>query len=70
MKQLHIIIHQVKSWLRSVYSWVDKEHIEKYLNEYCYRINRSAHKETIFDNIITRMVNAEPLEYKDIIISN
>jgi len=70
MKQLHTIIHQVKSWLRSVYSWVDDKHIEKYLDEYCYRINRSVHKETIFDNLITRMVGAKPLEYKDIILSN
>lgn len=70
MKQLHTVIHQVKSWLRSVYSWVDNEHIEKYLDEYCYRINRSIHKETIFDNLIRRMVDAKPLEYKGIIISN
>jgi len=70
MKQLHTIIHQVKSWLRTVYSWVDDKHIEKYLDEYCYRINRSVHKETIFDNLITRMVEAKPLEYKDIILSN
>jgi len=70
MMQLHTIIHQVKSWLRSVYSWVDAGHIEKYLDEYSYRINRSQHKETIFDNLISRMVKSEPLMYQDIILSN
>lgn len=70
MMQLHTIIHQVKSWLRSVYSWVDSEHIEKYLDEFSYRINRSQHKETIFDNLISRMIKAKPLIYKEIIISN
>ena len=37
MKQMHTIIHQVKSWLRSVYTWVHKYHIEKHLNEYSLR---------------------------------
>ena len=69
MKQLHTIIHQVKSWLRSVYSWVHKEHIERYLAEYSFRINRSIYKETIFHKLIERMVFAEPFSYQDIKVS-
>jgi cell division protein YceG involved in septum cleavage len=70
MKQMHTIIHQVKSWLRSVYSWVHEAHIEKYLAEYSYRINRSIYKQTIFDNLIQRMMKAQPLTYQAIKISN
>jgi len=70
MKQMHTIIHQVKSWLRSVYSWVHEAHIEKYLAEYSYRINRSIYKQTIFDNLIQRMIKAQPLTYQVIKISN
>ena len=70
MKQLHTIIHQVKSWLRSVYSWVHKEHIERYLAEYSFRINRSIYKETIFHKLIERMVLAEPFSYQDIKVSS
>lgn len=70
MQQLHTIIHQVKSWLRSTYSWMHKEHIESYLSEYSFRINRSIYKETIFHKLVERMVNAQPYQYKDIIISN
>lgn len=69
MKQLHTLIHQLKSWLRSTYSWVHKEHIEKYLDEYSYRINRSIYKETIFDNLIKRMIMEQPITYQMIIIS-
>jgi hypothetical protein len=50
--EINTIIHQVKSWLRSVYSWMHSEHIERYLDEYSYRLNRSIHKQTIFDNLI------------------
>lgn len=69
MQQLHTIIHQVKSWLRSTYSWMHHEHIESYLSEYSFRINRSIYKKTIFHKLIERMVKANPYSYQDIIIS-
>jgi hypothetical protein len=59
--QINTIIHQVKSWLRSTYSWMHEQNIEKYLDEYSYRLNRSIHKQTIFDNLITRMINKKPI---------
>jgi len=70
MKQMHTIIHQLKSWLRSIYSWVHQGHIEKYLAEYSYRINRSIYKQTIFDNLVQRMLKAQPITYQAIKISN
>ena len=70
MKQMHTIIHQVKSWLRSVYSWVHEGHIEKYLAEYSFRINRSIYKQTIFHKLIERMVIAKPSTYQMIKVSS
>jgi len=69
MKQMHTIIHQLKSWLRSTYSWVHEEHIEKYLDEFSYRINRSIYKQTIFHTLILRMINTHPITYQMIKIS-
>ena len=40
-KILHIMIHKIKSWIRDVYSWVSDFNINRYLNEFCYRLNRS-----------------------------
>ncbi|MGB5942328.1 MAG: IS1595 family transposase, partial [Leeuwenhoekiella sp.] len=34
-----------------------------------YRLNRSIHKQTIFDNLINRMMKTKPIGYKDIKIS-
>ncbi len=67
--EMNTIIHQVKAGLRSVYSWMDEFHLEKYLDEFSYRLNRSIHKQTIFDNLINRMMNAKHIGYKQIIIS-
>lgn len=66
MRQMHTIIHQVKSWLRTTYSWVHKEHIEKYLDEFSFRINRSIYKQTIFHKLIERCVEANYTELKQI----
>lgn len=68
--QINTIIHQLKSWLRSVYSWMHDWHIERYLNEFSYRINRSVYKDNIFDNLISRMLNHRHIGLKEIVISD
>ena len=68
-KALHTMIHQVKSWIRTTYSWVSEANLNRYFNEFCFRINRSQNKETIFNNLITKMVNSEVI-YQSKLISN
>lgn len=69
MPQIHIVIHQIKSWLRTVHSWVHPEHIQSYLDEFSFRINRSIYKKSIFHKLIERVVWAEHLSYKEIIVN-
>ena len=68
-KALHTMIHQVKSWIRTTYSWVSEKNINRYFDEFSYRINRSQSKETIFNNLIMRMVRAEHITYHQILCS-
>lgn len=60
-KALHTMIHQVKSWIRTTYSWVSESNIDRYLDEFSYRINRSQSKEIIFNNLVRRMVVADKI---------
>lgn len=69
-KEIHIIIHKIKSWLRTIHAPVSKAHMRNYLNEFCYRLNRSQAKTTIFHNNIVRMIKGEPLFQSQIINSN
>jgi transposase-like protein len=62
--ELHRVIMNLKSWLRGVHHHVWD--LQDYLDEYCYRFNRSFMKETIFKNLINRMVYAEPCYLKNI----
>ena len=66
-KALHTMIHQVKSWIRTTYSWVSEKHIERYLNEFSYRLNRSQSKDTIFNNLIKRMIESDKIYHKQIL---
>lgn len=66
-KAMHTMIHQVKSWLRTTYSWVSDFNIDRYFSEFCYRINRSQMKENIFNNIIRRMVESDKIYQEKLI---
>ena len=47
--------------LRGRYSWVSEFNIDRYLAEYSFRINRSQSKETIFNSLIKKMLEREPI---------
>ena len=66
---LHTMIHQVKSWIRTTYSWVSDFNINRYLDEFCYRLNRSRSKVNIFNNLIERMVKSDKIYQTKIICS-
>jgi len=66
-KALHTMIHQVKSWIRTTYSWVSDFNIDRYFYEFCYRLNRSRTKPNIFNNLIERMINSNKIYQTEII---
>ena len=66
-KEMHVVIHQIKSWIRTVPTHVSKKHIQSYFDEFSFRINRSIFKETIFHKTIERMINTLPISQKQII---
>lgn len=66
-KALHTMIYQIKSWIRTTFSWVSDFNINRYFNEFCFRINRSQSKATIFNNLITKMVEKNKVNQNQII---
>lgn len=55
-KVMHRGIQQLKSWIRGIHHSVDKRYLQAYLEEFCYRINRSIHKDSIFENLMSKMI--------------
>ena len=66
-KELHVIIHQIKSWIRTVPTHVSKKHVQSYFDEFTFRMNRSIFKETIFHKTIEKMTNEIPIYQNQII---
>ncbi|MDA0196120.1 MAG: IS1595 family transposase, partial [Bacteroidetes bacterium] len=42
--------------------------LQGYIDQYCYRFNRSTMKSGIFDNLLAKMVDHKPCPYKVICI--
>jgi hypothetical protein len=59
---------QIKTAIRTIQSHVNKEHLQKYLDEYFYRLNRSIYKDSIFDNIFKRLVAHPHRGWKQIVV--
>ena len=59
---MHRAIMMLKAWLRGTHHSV--QHLQGYLDEYCYRFNRHLMKGEIFDNLIGRMVYHPPVYHK------
>lgn len=62
--ELHRAVMNLKGWLRGMHHHV--EDLQDYLDEYCYRFNRSFMKEGIFDNLMARMVETPPCYIRNI----
>lgn len=60
-KELHLVIHQIKSWIRTIPTHTSKYHMKKYLDEFSFRLNRSQFKQSIFHKTIERMVKHKPV---------
>ena len=62
--ELHILIMNLKSWLRGIHHKCSEEHMQAYLNEFFYRFNRRKFGKTIFHKLLVRMVRSKPLYHK------
>jgi len=61
--EMHRVIMNMKGWLKGMQHHV--EHLQGYPDENCYHFNRSFMKEGIFENLMLRMVKAEPCYIKN-----
>jgi transposase-like protein len=58
---VHRFIQQLKSWIRGIYHWISQDHLQGYLDEFCFRLNRHLIKGSIFDILVNRMMDHQPV---------
>jgi hypothetical protein len=54
--EIHIQIMNFKGWLRGIHHHCRKNHMQGYLDEYCFRYNRRNNLDSIFHKLVERMV--------------
>ena len=66
LPKVHIVIANLKMWLRGTYNCLPSKHLQKYLNEFNFRFNRRWNLEGIFDKLLVRCVNTSTFTYADL----
>jgi len=66
LPKVHIVIANLKMWLRGTYNCLPSKHLQKYLDEFNFRFNRRWNLEGIFDKLMTRCLNTFSFTYADL----
>ena len=64
---LHIIISNAKAFIDGTYHGLDKKHLQRYLDEFCYRFNRRWFKSGIFSRLINACASTNKICYLELI---
>ncbi|NIM47872.1 MAG: IS1595 family transposase [Gemmatimonadales bacterium] len=60
----HVVISNLKTWLRGTFHGVSPKHLHRYLAEFRYRFNRRWREVELFDFVLRRAVQGDPLPYR------
>lgn len=69
MKKLpwaHILLGNVKNFIRGTYHGVSHKHLQSYLNEFCYRFNRRFNELQITDRLLTACLSTSGITYAEL----
>lgn len=69
MKKLpwvHILIGNVKSFIRGTYHGVSHKHLQPYLDEFCYRFNRRFNEFLMTDRLLTACLSTSTITYAEL----
>ena len=66
LKWVNILVSNAKAFILGTYHGVMGKHLQKYLDEYCYRFNRRFWPGQGFDRLLRACSNAAPVTYAEL----
>ncbi len=63
----HIIISNVKTLIEGTFHGLDAIHLQRYLNEFCYRFNRRWFKGGLFTRLVKACASSAKITYHELI---
>ena len=66
LKWVNILVSNAKAFILGTYHGVQKKHLQKYLDEYCYRFNRRFWPGQAFDRLLLACSRSGPMTYAEL----
>ena len=66
LPKVHIIITNLKNWLRGTFNHMPYKHTQLFLNEFCFRFNRRWMLENIFDKLLHKTLITNTITYAEL----
>ena len=66
LKWVHVAISNAKSFIMGTFHGLDAKHLQRYLDEFCYRFNRRYREAELFDRLLAACAGAPPLTYDEL----
>jgi transposase-like protein len=63
---LHTIVSNAKSFVQGTFHGLDELHLQRYLDEFCWRFNRRKRTDKIFFDLLRSVVSAPKATYADL----
>lgn len=66
LRWAHITISNAKAFIEGTFHGLDAKHLQRYLDEFCYRFNRRYREHELFDRLLTACCESPPLFYDEL----
>lgn len=66
LKWLHVIISNAKALIAGTFHGLDQTHLQRYLNEFCYRFNRRKHEGQGFFRLLAACISCPTITYAEL----
>ncbi|MBZ4655737.1 MAG: hypothetical protein JG759_285 [Thermoanaerobacter sp.] len=66
LKWLHTIVSNAKAFVAGTFHGLDQKHLQRYLDEFCYRFNRRFFESELFNRIINSCITSQKIKYTEL----
>jgi ribosomal protein L37AE/L43A/transposase-like protein len=63
----HTVFGNLKTWLRATFHGVSPKHLQRYLDEFSYRLDRRWRQGELFGFVLRRVARGQPLPYRQLV---
>jgi len=66
LKWLHTIVSNAKAFVAGTFHGLDEKHLQRYLDEFCYRFNRRSFVSELFNRIVVSCITSKRIKFTEL----